>query len=157
MSGGLRASWEARFDRASDSMDQQTRTIGMVVAVDEPYRKAQPGKRPPLTKNMYVEVELRAPLQSARIVVPRVAVHQGPDGNRVVYLAGADNRLVIQPVTLGPAQGDFVVVRDGLEAGARVLVSDLIPAIDGMLLEPNDAPALAERLRAEAAGAESLR
>lgn len=157
VSGGLRASWEARFDRASDSMDQQTRTLGMVVAVDEPYRKAQPGKRPPLTKNMYVEVELRAPLQSARIVVPRVAVHQGPDGGRVVYLANAEDRLVIQPVTLGPAQGDLVVVQQGLEAGARVLVSDLIPAIDGMLLEPSDVPALAERLRAEAAGTESLR
>ena len=157
VSGGLRASWEARFDRASDSMDQQTRTVGMVVAVDEPYRKTQPGRRPPLTKNMYVEVELRAPPRSARIVVPRVAVHQGPDGGRAVYLANAESRLTIQPVTLGPAQGDFVVVQDGLEPGDRVLVSDLIPAIDGMLLEPSDVPALAERLRAEAAGTEALR
>ena len=106
---------------------------------------------------MYVEVELRAPLQKARIVVPRVAVHQGSDGGRVVYLANAEDRLVIQPVELGPAQGDLVVIRGGLEPGTRVLVSDLIPAIDGMLLEPSDVPALAERLRAEAAGNGALR
>ena len=43
----IQASWDARFERMSDRIDPQTRTIGVIVAVDEPYRKAVPGKRPP--------------------------------------------------------------------------------------------------------------
>lgn len=152
-SGDLVATWDARFDRMSETIDPQTRTIGFIVAVDAPYRKVIPGKRPPLVKNLYVEVELRAPPRPGRIVVPRVAVHHPADGGPVVYLADDDDRLRVVPVELGPVQGDLAVITAGVEGGARVVVSDLIPAIEGMLLAPRVDAALAARLIAEAGGA----
>ena len=155
--GDLTVEWDARFDRVGDTIDPQTRTIGFIVAVDDPYRKAIPGVRPPLIKNMYVEVELRSAVRPDRIVVPRVAVNAGPEGRPVVYLAGADDRLAIRPVSLGPAQSDFVVVEAGLDGGERVVVSDLVPAIEGMLLAPRPDPALAARVLAQAAGAAGVR
>ena len=155
--GDLDASWEARFDRISDSLDPQTRTLGLIVAVDEPYGKVIPGERPPLIKNMYVEVELRAPLQPDRFVVPRAAVHRDDEGRKVLYLAGPDDRLVLRPVTLGPAQSDFVVVEDGLSGGERVVVSDLLPAIEQMLLAPRMDQVLADRLLAQASGTAGVR
>jgi len=157
VSGELTAAWEARFDRLSDTVDPQTRTVGLIVAVDEPYRKAIPGRRPPLAKNMFVEVELRGPPQPDRIAVPRVALHRLADGRPAVYLAGADDRLAFRPVTPGPAQGDFVVIEQGLEGGERVVVSDLIPAIEGMLLAPAVDEALSARLLAQIGGAAALR
>ncbi len=157
VAGDFAASWEARFDRISDMVDPQTRTLGLVVAVDEPYRRAIPGQRPPLTKNMYVEVEVRGAPQANRIAVPRVALHRGADGGDVVYLAGPDDRLGFRPVTLGPVQSDFVIVEQGLEGGERVVVSDLIPAIEGMLLAPRMDEDLAGRLAAQAGGAGGLR
>ena len=155
--GDLEATWVGRFDRISDTIDPQTRTIGIIVAVDQPYRQAIPGQRPPLAKNMYVEVELRGPPRDGEFVVPRVAVHDGPDGRIVVYVADADDRLEFRPVRLGPAQSDFVVVDAGLAAGDRVVVTDLIPAIAGMLLAPTPDAALGERLLAEAAGDVAVR
>jgi RND family efflux transporter MFP subunit len=157
VAGDFTATWEARFDRISDTVDPQTRTLGLVVAVDEPYRKTIPGRRPPLTKNMYVEVEVRGARQANRIAVPRVAVHRGVEGGHVVYLAGSDGRLAFRPVTLGSAQSDFVIVEQGLEGGERVVASDLIPAIEGMLLAPRMDEALAGRLAAQAGGAGELR
>jgi len=157
VAGDFAASWDARFDRISDMVDPQTRTLGLVVAVDEPYRSAVPGQRPPLTKNMYVEVEIRGAPQSGRIAVPRVALHRGPDGRDVVYLAGSEDRLEFRPVTLGPMQSDFVIVEDGLEGGERVVVSDLIPAIEGMLLAPRLDKALGEALADQSSGAGELR
>ncbi len=157
VAGDFAASWEARFDRISDMVDPQTRTLGLVVAVDEPYRSAIPGQRPPLTKNMYVEVEIRGARQAGRIAVPRVALHRGPDGRNVVYLADPEDRLAFRPVTLGPLQSDFVIVEKGLEGGERVVVSDLIPAIEGMLLAPRQDEALAEALAAQSSGAGELR
>jgi hypothetical protein len=38
------------------------------------------------------------------------------------------------------------VVADGLAAGDRIVVSDLLPAIDGMLLRPVNAPEVAKQL-----------
>ena len=156
-SGEVSATWDARFDRLSETIDPQTRTVGLIVVVEQPYRKAIPGTRPPLTKNMYVEVELRGPAQEDRIVVPRVAVHRGPDGGALVYLAGPDDRLIFRPVRPGPAQSDLVVIEEGLAGGERLVASDLFPAIEGMLLEPVVDARLAARLLAEARGAARIR
>ena len=50
-------------------------------------------------------------------------------------------------------QPAFLAVGSGLAAGERIVVSDLFPAIEGMLLEPvGDAAALAA-LEAHAIGA----
>lgn len=133
--GGVTASWGARVDRISPSLDPKTRTVGVVVVVDEPYRQAVPGEKPPLIKNMYVQVDLTGPPRPDRIVIPRVALHGSPDAP-LVYIADGENRLVVRPVVAGPAQGDVVVIRSGVAPGERVVVTDLIPAIDGMLLAP---------------------
>jgi multidrug efflux pump subunit AcrA (membrane-fusion protein) len=148
--GDLRATWEARFDRVGGAIDPETRTIGFIVAVDQPYRKIIPGRRPPLVKNMYVEVELRATSRPGKIVVPRVALHAGPDGRPAVYLADADNRLVLRAVRPGPAQSDFVIVEEGLSGGERLVVSDLVPAVEGMLMAPSLDEALAARILVQA-------
>ena len=147
--GAVDASWRARVDRISPAIDPQTRTIGVYVAVDEPYRQAIPGQRPPLIKNMYVQVELFGRARPESLVIPRIALHRAQTGPRV-YLADENDRLVIREVRAGPHQGDLVVIDAGLEAGERIVVTDLIPAITGMLLAPHDDTDLMRRLREDA-------
>ncbi|MDQ2694236.1 MAG: efflux RND transporter periplasmic adaptor subunit [Pseudomonadota bacterium] len=142
----FQVAWDARFARLSDVVDPQTRTVGVIVQVDEPYRQARPGVRPPLIKGMFTEVELRGRPQPDRVVIPRAALHGGE-----IYLAGAGDRLEVRPVTVGLVQDDFAVIEAGLKGGERVVLSDLVPAIEGMALRPQaDAGAL-ERLLAQAA------
>ena len=45
-------------------------------------------------------------------------------------------------------QGDYSVIGAGLEAGAQVVLSDLVPAVDGMLLDPQPDLELAKQLQA---------
>ncbi len=149
--GPVVADWRGLVDRISPAIDPQTRTVGVVVAVAEPYRQAVPGRRPPLVKNMYVQVEVFGHARPGSLIVPRTAVHRGPAG-RFVRVAGADDRLAIIPVELGSVQGDLAVISGGLEAGARVVVTDLIPAIAGMKLAPREDAALMAELRRQAAG-----
>ncbi len=146
-SGNDVVEWPARFARISDTVDPKTRTIGAIVAVDGAYANATPGRRPPLTKGLFVEIEIRTRAREATIVVPRAALHDGS-----VYVANAASRLEIRPVTVGLLQGDLAVIDKGLAPGARVVVSDLMPAVSGMLLAPEpDADELA-RLKDDAAG-----
>lgn len=145
--GAHHATWPARIDRLSDSLDPETRTVGVVLAVDQPYTNAQPPERPPLVKNMYVEAELRGRRRAHTLVIPRSALH-----GQQVYVVGHDNRLAIRDVKVDFAQDDFVVIKEGLRAGEQVLVGELIPAIEGTLLEPVIDTAVAERLAAQAQG-----
>ena len=141
------AEWPARFSRISDTVDRRTRTVGVIVAVDDPYRRIVPGERPPLVKNMYVEVEIRGPPRPGAVVVPRGALTGGE-----VRIVGPDDRLRTREVEVDFVQTNFVVVRSGLGAGERVVVSDLPFAVDGMRLGPvEDEEALAA-LVAEAVG-----
>ena len=146
-SGNDIVEWPARFARVSDTVDPKTRTIGAIVAVDGAYAQANPGVRPPLTKGMFVEIEVRTRPREAAIVVPRAALHGGS-----VYIATAKNRLEIRPVAVGLFQGDLVVIDKGIAPGEQVVVSDLIPAVAGMLLTPEPDKEVVARLRADAAG-----
>ena len=139
--------WPGRFARISDTVDPETRTIGVIAAVDGAYAQAIPGQRPPLTKGLFVEIELRAKTLEGRLLVPRSALHEG-----ALYLADGEDRLRVRPVETGLVQGDLVVIQAGLSAGERVVVSDLSPAIEGMLLEPLDDPVVSARIAREAVG-----
>ena len=58
---GEAATWEARVKRVSDTVDPDTRSVGLIVTVDNPYDTLRPGLRPPLVKGMFTEVELSRP------------------------------------------------------------------------------------------------
>ena len=128
----LSAEWPARFSRMGDGVDPKTRAIEVIVMVDKPYEKAVPGIRPPLTKGMFVEVELRAPPGPPVPVIPRAALQPGDH----VHVAGPDDRLEIRRVKVANFQAGFAMIAEGLRAGERVVISDLIPAVEGMLLAP---------------------
>lgn len=129
--GNSLAEWKAEFVRFDDEVDAQTRTMGVVVAVDRPYEKVIPGHRPPLSKGMFVQVVLRGKSHRARILVPRAAVR-----DEAVLVVDEENRLRRRPVKVLFSQGRIAVIEQGLTPGERVLVSDLVPAVEGMLLQP---------------------
>ena len=150
--GSVIAEWPARFTRLNDTIDPDTRTVGVIVAVDDPYRHSIPGIRPPLSKNMFVEVELRGRPRPGQVIAPRSSLH----GN-TVYVVDQDNRLRFRTVDIAFTQTDFVVVRTGLTAGDTIIVSDPIPAIDGMLVNPLPDPATRATLVGQAEGAGAVR
>ncbi len=151
-SGDVAIEWPARFSRMSDTVDPRTRTVGVIVAVDQPYRRAQAGRLPPLVKNMYVEVELRGPPRPDAVVIPRAALR----GSQV-YVVGREDRLEFRDVEVSFTQANLVVLRSGLEAGQRVVISDLPFAAEGMRLRPEPDPATAASLAAEATGVAPVR
>lgn len=139
------AEWDAQFARINDAVDPQTRTLGVVVTVDDPFAKVIPGVRPPLSKGMFVRVLMRGRVQAERILVPRASVRNG-----AVYVADRDDRLQRRPIEIEFNQGELSVIAAGLETGDRVVVTDVIPAVEGMLLAPRIDKALSRRMLAAA-------
>lgn len=145
--GNYVAQWQAEFVRFAETVDPHTRTMGVVVAVDRPFEKVKPGYRPPLSKGMFVQVVLRGKSNASRVVVPRSAVRGG-----VVLVADDDNRLRRRSVEVLFSQQAVSVIAEGLEPGERVVVSDLMPAVDGMLLEVRTDEALSASLLEQGGG-----
>jgi RND family efflux transporter MFP subunit len=147
--GSLVFEWPARFVRASPQIDSTTRTVGLVVAVDDPYLKARPGVHPPLVKGMYCEVEVSGKPRPGCIVVPREALRGNGD---TIYVLDAKKRLEVRRVEIDLVQARFVVLSSGLSEGEHLVVSDLVPAIPGTLLESRPDEELSAWLTREAAG-----
>lgn len=153
--GDLTVEWPGRVARVAETVDPQTRTVGVIVAVDDPYTQARPGKRPPLTRSMFVEVELRGRPQPDRIVIPREALRRAPGGEAVVWVLDAEDRLRTRTVDVAFRQGGIAVLDGGVDEGERVVLSDLIPAVEGMLVAAAPDEQAAARLVAEAEGSGS--
>ena len=125
---GFDAHWKGTVVRIGESQDMATRTFAMVVRVEDPYGQIVPGIRPPLIKGMYVSVRLMSdPVEN--LIVPRHAVHGGQ-----LYVATPEGALALRNVEV-VTQGDIAVVHAGLAAGERVIITDLVPAVDGMKID----------------------
>jgi multidrug efflux pump subunit AcrA (membrane-fusion protein) len=143
--------WDAEVVRVR-GVDSQTRALGLDVAVRDPYGAIVPGEKPPLVPDLYVEVEIRAPARPAQVVIPRSAIHHDR-----VYVADADRRLRLRPVRIAFVQEEFAVVREGLAGGETLVLTDLVPAVEGELLDPRPDDAARDALLRAAAGESSER
>ena len=95
---------------------------------------------------MFTAVELYAPQREA-IVIPRKAIHHGR-----VYVVSEDKRLQIKAIEIQQQQGDLVVIQSGLHEGDQIIISDLVPVIEGMPLTPVYASEYEEALVRRASG-----
>lgn len=136
LAGDPQTRWSARVTRIASGLDPATRTVQAVLTVDEPYRNASPPEQPPLVRDMYVRGTLSHMVPKPVIVVPASAIHASDTQEETVYLATDDNRLERRPVTTSWSQRDLAVITDGLQPGERLVLDDLVPAIDGMPLQP---------------------
>lgn len=135
---GSGGAWPAQVKRFSDTVDPDTRSLGLIVGVDNPYDDAQPGTRTPLVKGMFAAVELAGPKIVDRTIVPHSAVVNGK-----IKVVTEDNRLAFLDAQIAFHHNDTVVLKSSLPVGTRVIVSDISPAIEGMLLRPVEDDVLA--------------
>src|SRR5690606_17593625 len=111
----------------------------------DPSRR-QGGRGPPLLPGLHVEVELRGSQQDACLAIPRAALLGDS-----LYVVGPENRLDIRKVVIGLEQETYACIIEGLAPGDQVVLTDILPAVHGMLLAPR-ADTVASELLREASG-----
>ena len=79
---------------------------------------------------MFVQVSIAGHTQSNRIVVPRSLIR-----NNQIYKVNEQNRLQIADISRLYDQQQFSVIGQGIEPGDLIVASDLVPAVEGMVLE----------------------
>ncbi len=96
-----------------------------------------------LFPNQFVNVRVRVDTLEGAVVIPGAAVQRGSPGT-YVYVVREGGTVALRRVSLGPSDGQRIVVREGVAAGERVVVDGVDNLRDGARVEPIDKEA-AER------------
>lgn len=131
--GGTDYAWSGYVDRAEAALDEQTRTVDVVVTVPEPFTPPEddPG-RPPLLIGSYATVDIEGTSFEEYAVVPAAAVRDGD----VLWTVADDTLLVMTPVEPVQEVDDEAVVLGPIPDGTPVIVSMLLFVTDGMTVRP---------------------
>ena len=148
LAGDPDTTWDASVTRIASGLDPGTRTVQVVLSVDEPYRNANPPEQPPLVRDMYVQGTLALPTPEDVIVAPAAAIHEN-----TAYLADERDQLERRSVLVAWSQNDLAVIDDGLNPGERLILDDLVPAIEGTPLNPTRDDSALETIQKQARGA----
>lgn len=85
----------------------------------------------------FVRVRVKFDTRHGALLVPQRAVSE-LQGTYQVDVLDSDNKIHIQPVTLGDRSGSLWIVDKGLEAGQRIVVEGLQKIREGSLVNPTN-------------------
>ena len=127
-SGNLNAAWPARVARISETVDENQATAGVILEIKQDYAQLEPSSLPPLVNGMFVKALIEGASNPAW-VVPERALH-----GDTLYLMNSEQRLSMVQVEVLYRRDNQVVVRGDLKQGDKLILNDVLPAIEGMLL-----------------------
>ncbi len=129
--GDVRVSWRGFVDRAEASLDEETRTIQVIVRVPDPFPTGSPGSprdHPPLLVGKFAEVDIEGLAPQSYFRIRRAALQ--PDSE--VWSVRANGTVRIVPVRVLQRIDDEAYVIGALDPTEPVIVSGIRFATDGM-------------------------
>lgn len=123
--------WRGYIERTEAELDPRSRMIQAVARVDDPYGRRRENARPPLAVGMFVEARILGRIARGVFVVPRAALLNRDQ----VLLVDEVSRLRFRLVDLLRTQDDSAIIRSGLRAGERVVVSPIETPVEGMRVQ----------------------
>ncbi len=119
--------WRGCVARIKAMMDERTRTLPMVIEIDETPATERPQNPFGLRPGMFVTVRIKGKKIQNVFVLPRYLIYPGD----VVYTV-KDDTLKSNRVKILRGYKDTVIIEDGLSEGAFIVKSPLSSPMDGM-------------------------
>ena len=120
-------SWEGRVIRKQADLDEKGRLAQIIVSVSGPLDNPDQ----PLLLGMYVTAKIQGKSVPGVFSIPRSALR----GSNEVWLVNSESRLEVHPIEVVWSGLNRVLVRDGLEEGGSLVISDLATPVEEMLLK----------------------
>jgi RND family efflux transporter MFP subunit len=115
--------------RLRGDLAKEGRMARLLISVADPLGLAAgEDTQPPLIIGEYVEVSIDGRELHNVYSIPRTALHN----DREIWIATKENRLAIRPVEIIWRDETHVLVKDGLQDGDLLIVSNLAVPVDGM-------------------------
>jgi RND family efflux transporter MFP subunit len=124
---GQHYTWSGHVARVKAMMEERTRTLPMVIEVDELATDGQKKNSFRLRPGMFVTIKIKGKAIDQAFVVPRHVVYPGD----VVYTV-KDNHLKINEVNILRSYKELVIINEGLSEGELIVKTPLSSVKDGM-------------------------
>lgn len=128
-SGNVSASWPAKVSRISETVDPTQATAGVILEIAQDYRQLNPTSVPPLVNGMFVRAQIEGQ-ENPSWVIPERALH----GDKI-YIMTPESTLKIHQVEVLYRRDNQVIIDGEIDQGEKLILNDLLPAIQGMLLK----------------------
>jgi RND family efflux transporter MFP subunit len=130
LSDGTTFPQQGVFLLADRQVDANTGTIRVVGSFPNPNNLLRPGQ--------FGRVVAEMGTQKSALLVPQRAVTE-LQGSFQLAVVGADNKVNLRPVKVGPTIGKMLIIQDGLKPGERVVVEGLQKVREGTVVTPKAA------------------
>ena len=139
--GARRFLWEGYVDRAETALDEQSRTIDVVVRVPDPFSQGQAvegdsetGVAPPLLVGQFAQVAIDGLELAEYFILPRRALRLGDE----VWAIAVDGRVRIVAVDVLQETDELLYVIGDFTDGQQVIVAGISVATNGMEVRLSD-------------------
>ncbi len=138
LGSGVNSEWSGEVVRLLGDLEPQGRMARLLVSVPDPLGDGQPDdEHAPLLLGSYVEVAIAGRELRNVFAISREELRDGD----TAWIVSPQGELDIRPVDIVFRGRDHVLVSAGLEAGERLVTSDLSSPVAGMALRLTDGDA----------------
>jgi RND family efflux transporter MFP subunit len=135
-----------RVIRLLGDLETQGRMARILVSVKDPLNISDSAPdQPPMLIGEYVRIEIQGDRLDSVYRIPRSALRD----NNTIWLAGADDTLLVRSVEPVWRDDRLVLVEDSIKPGERLIVSDLATPVAGMPIEASPVSPRAAKPAAE--------
>ena len=122
---GKTQSWKGKLERVDGVIDPVTRMINLIAVFKNDFIETD---KPNLPIGLFVEAKIDGITLKNIFEIPINSISE----NNEVYIVDKDNQLELRKLTILKKYSEFVIIKDGLKAGERIVTSKLSTASNGI-------------------------
>ena len=126
---GKTQSWEGKLERVDGVIDPITRMINLIGVFKNDFIETD---KPNLPIGLFVEAKIDGITLKNIFEIPINSISEDNE----VYIVDKDNQLELRELTILKKYSEFVIIKDGLKAGERIVTSKLSTASNGIKVNP---------------------
>ena len=126
---GKNQSWEGKLERVDGVIDPITRMINLIAVFKNDFIETD---KPNLPIGLFVEAKIDGITLKNIFEIPINSISKDNE----VYIVDKDNQLELRKLTVLKKYSEFVIIKDGLRAGERIVTSKLSTASNGIKVNP---------------------
>lgn len=126
---GKNQTWIGKLERVDGVIDPVTRMINLIAVFKNDFIETD---KPNLPIGLFVEAQIDGIILKGIYSIPVNAISE----NNEVYFVNNDSQLESRQISILKKYSDFVIVKDGLKAGERIVISKLSNASNGIKVNP---------------------
>ena len=126
---GKTQSWEGKLERVDGVIDPITRMINLIAVFKNDFIETD---KPNLPIGLFVEAKIDGITLKNIFEIPINSISKDNE----VYIVDKNNQLELRKLTVLKKYSEFVIIKDGLRAGERIVTSKLSTASNGIKVNP---------------------